>query len=315
MNRTAFCSLAIIFGTILSSGCFLRDPPNDSIPPRPLLSDFPALPSGPSLQVLVLGDWGTGKEGQRALARVMARTHEDSPPAFVLTVGDNFYPDGVEGPGDPLWESHFETVYAGPFWESLVFFGVLGNHDHHQRPEGQIQYGTISPRWEMPDRYYAFEREIPGGGSALFLALDTEPIATRDPPSILQREWADSVLRRSTADWTVMAGHHPTATGGWHKPEGAIKDALWPLMGGTTDIYVAGHNHTTELLDTEVGTLQAVCGGGGGLDNPHRVRPVEGTLAAFTNGGWCYLRIWPQAMVVDLYDREGGLQFRHLVRR
>jgi len=295
------------------TGCFLRDPWNDLIPLRPPPESLPALPSGPSLQVLVLGDWGTGEQGQRAVAGAIAETHGGSPPDFVLTVGDNFYPDGVTGPGDPIWETHFETVYEGPFWENLVFYAALGNHDHHGRPRGQIEYSTISPRWEMPEPYYAFEKEIPGGGSALFLNLDTDPINNKDPTSPAQLEWADSVLGRASADWIVLAGHHPVASGGWHGSEGSVRTALLPLLGGRADLYLSGHNHDTELLETSVGTLQAVCGGGAGLDNPVRVKPITGTLAAFTNGGWCYLRLWPDALVVDLYDREGGLQFRHLI--
>jgi acid phosphatase len=245
----------------------------------------------------------------------MAETHGDSPPDFVITVGDNFYPDGVEGPGDPLWKTTFEDMYQGDFWEGIPFYPVLGNHDHHLKAGAQIEYSRISDRWRMPASYYAFERTIPNGGSALFLALDTDPIAKKAPGSRQQMEWADSVLRRSTADWIVMYGHHPVATGGWHNPEGTVRDALWPLLGGDAAVYFSGHNHSTELLETEIGTLQGVCGGGAGLDNPYRVKRVPGTLAAFTNGGWCFLRIWPEVMAIDLYDREGGLQFRHLRRR
>jgi acid phosphatase len=232
-----------------------------------------------------------------------------------MTVGDNFYPDGVTGTEDPIWDTHFETMYQGPFWENMVFQGILGNHDYHGNPDAQVEYSEVSSRWEMPARYYAFERQIPGGGSALFLALDTSPIARREPTAMAQREWADSVLRRTAAHWVVVGGHHPVATGGWHRREGTIKSALWPLLGARVDVYVSGHNHSTELLETQVGTLQAVCGGGGGLDNPYRVRPTPETLDSFTNGGWCYLRFWPEVLVIDLYDREGGIQFRRLIRR
>jgi len=316
MTRTASIPLPVVLVPVLFlTSCLLRDPFTDSIPTRPSPENIPALPSGPNLEVLVLGDWGTGEEGQRTLAEFIAETHGDAPPDFVMTVGDNFYPDGVTGPDDPIWETHFESVYQGPFWDSLVFQAILGNHDHHGDPDGQVEYSGVSPRWEMPARHYAFEKQIPGGGSALFLALDTSPIARKDRASEAQREWADSVLRRTSADWIVVGGHHPVASGGWHPPEGTVKTALWPLLGERADLYVSGHNHSTELLKTQVGTVQAVCGGGGGLDNPYRVRPIPGTLASFTNGGWCYLRLWPEVMVVDLYDREGGLQFRHLIGR
>jgi hypothetical protein len=104
-------------------------------------------------------------------------------------------------------------------------------------------------------------------------------------------------------------------TGGQHKPDQAVQAALSPLLQDRAALYLAGHNHSLELLPTDFGPLQAVCGGGAGVDNPYRVDHLPGTLAAFTNGGWCYLRFWPEALVVDLYDRGGGLQFRHLIQR
>jgi acid phosphatase len=246
----------------------------------------------------------------------MASAHQADPPAFVLTVGDNFYPDGVLTTADPLWVSHFETVYEGPFWAGMPFHPVLGNHDHHGQPDAQVEYSLVSDRWNMPARYYAFDRPVPGGGTALFLALDTQPFVTPDlVAGARQREWADSVLDASAADWVVVAGHHPAVTGGWHDSNEDIQEALWPLIAGRTHLYVSGHNHSTELLETPIGVAQGVCGGGGGLDNPYRVSETEETVDAFTNGGWCFLRIWPEVMAVDLHDREGGIQFRYLIQR
>ncbi len=316
MTSRGFIRLSMAFiAVLLSASCLLRDPFTDSIPTAPPPGSFQPVPDGPSLDVLVLGDWGTGGDGQRELGESMARTHAASPPAFVMTVGDNFYPDGVTSPDDPLWKSHFEEMYVGPFWEEMTFQGILGNHDYHGNPDAQVEYSEYSTRWSMPARYYSLKEQMPAGGSVLFLALDTDPIAKKEPRAVRQREWADSVLRRTEADWVVAGGHHPVATGGWHKPEGTVKTALWPLLGARVDVYLAGHNHSTELLNTQVGTFQAICGGGGGLDNPYRVRSTPFTLASFTNGGWCYLRFWEDVLAVELYDREGGLQFRHLIRK
>jgi acid phosphatase len=265
---------------------------------------------------VVIGDWGTGEEGQKALGESIARTHADAPPAFVLTVGDNFYPDGVQSVDDPMWETHFESVYQGPFWEKMTFQAVLGNHDHYGVPEAQIEYSDVSDRWSMPGWYYALEKEVPGGGSVLFLALDTQPFSKEDSAATaIQVEWADSVLDGATADWVIVAGHHPAVTGGWHEPNEDVQTVVWPLIAGRSHLYVSGHNHSTELLETAIGVPQAVCGGGGGLDNAYRVSDTEETLKSFTNGGWCVLRFWPQAMAVELRDREGGIQYRYLTEK
>jgi hypothetical protein len=246
----------------------------------------------------------------------MAATHAADPPDFVLTVGDNFYPDGVQSPDDPMWETHFESVYQGGFWDDIVFQAVLGNHDHYGVPDAQVEYSNVSGKWAMPARYYAFEKEVPGGAKALFLALDTQPISKEDRAATeAQGEWADSVLDNATAEWVIVAGHHPAVTGGWHEPNEDIQTVVWPLIAGRTDLYVSGHNHSTELLETEIDVLQAVCGGGGGTDNDYRVGDTDRTLKAFTTGGWCMIRLWPEVMAIDLHDREGGIQFRHLVER
>lgn len=300
---------------LLLAGCPGRRPPNDDIPTPPPAANFPDLPQAPPLKVLVMGDWGTGGNGQQAVADAMAATHADSPPDLVLTVGDNFYPRGVKGPGDPLWESTFESVYKGPFWDGLNFYPALGNHDHLGRPEAQMEYSSVSPRWIMPGAYHSFTRDLPAGSSVRFVALDTQPFAQGAANSEIQRLWADSVLASDFPGWTIAYGHHPLTSGGWHRPDASVTASLLALLRHRVPLYLAGHNHTTELLDTGAGFLQGICGGGGGRDNPYRVEAIPGTLAAFTNGGWCFLRIWPGTLAVDLYDREGGLQHRQLLRR
>jgi acid phosphatase len=315
MKRSGFSALmTLALATSLSIGCVGMRPPNDDIPPTPSPANFPALPDGPSLNILVIGDWGTGGLGQREVARAIAKTHEDSPPAFVLTVGDNIYPSGVSGPYDPMWTVIFERVYAGPFWEDLIFYPTFGNHDHEGDLDGQIQYSEVSDRWHFPNHHYSFEKDTPGGATVLFLAFDTDPMLDGPRAAEEQVIWADSVFARTDRDWTVVFGHHPVASGGWHRPSNNVIRSVLPLLEVEADLYLAGHNHSTEFIVTAVGTPQAVCGGGAGTDNAYDLRPVKGTLASFTNGGWCYLRLWKEALVVELYDRGGGLQYRHLIR-
>ncbi len=314
MIRTTFSPPPKALVLLLAlSGCLLRDPFTDAVPIPPPEESLPTLPPGPSLGVLVMGDWGTGGEGQREVAEAMASVHGNAPPDFVLTVGDNFYPDGVKGTSDSLWRTHFENMYAGSFWDSMPFQAILGNHDHSGDPDAQLAYSRVSSRWSMPARHYAFQKEIPGGGTALFIALDTEPMERRDSTAAHQLAWADSILRGSSADWVVAAGHRPFATGGWHRPSRTLEEDLLPVLAGRVHLYVSGHNHSLELLRLQDGSLQAVCGGGGGLDNAYRVKRTDETLTSFTNGGWCFLRFWPKAMAVDLYDRKGGLQYRYLI--
>jgi hypothetical protein len=263
----------------------------------------------------VLGDFGTGDKGQEETSRAIAETHASAPPDLVLTVGDNFYPHGVESVDDPLWRTVFEEVYSGEFWGDKVFFPALGNHDVEGNERAQIDYSKRSPRWTMPGNYYTFRRALPSGDTVRFLALDTNLLDKGGNRAESQLKWIDSVLEASRDRWVISYGHHPMESGGWHPPSRRVRDYLLPRFQGRVSLFLAGHNHSTELLRTPGDVLQGVCGGGAGRDNAYRVATTPLTVSAFSNGGWCFLHIWPDTLAIEGYDRVGTLRFRHLIAR
>src|SRR5690242_12262748 len=67
---------------------------------------------GASLSFLAVGDWGRhGQDRQREVAIRMGESAEQLGAAFVISVGDNFYDNGVTGIDDPHWKTSFEDVY------------------------------------------------------------------------------------------------------------------------------------------------------------------------------------------------------------
>jgi hypothetical protein len=308
-------SLILAVALLLSgeTGCLPRKPWIDDALTAGTPSDLPPLPTGPALRVLVFGDSGTGDEGQAEVSRAMADTHASDPPDLVLTVGDNFYPNGVESVDDPLWQEVFEEVYSGGFWNEVVFFPTLGNHDAAGNERAEFEYSDRSPRWTMPGNYYTFRRSLPSGDTVRFLALDTNLLDQAGAGARLQVEWVDSVLEASHDRWVLAYGHHPMATGGWHAPNQTVREYLSPRFQGRVPLFLSGHNHSLELLEVSTDLLQAVCGGGGGRGNSYRVDSTPRTLMAFSNGGWCFLRIWSDVMAIELYNRVGTLRFRHLI--
>lgn len=242
--------------------------------------------------------------------------HEALPPELVLTVGDNFYPRGVADTLDPQWKTTFGDVYTGGFWDSLTFRPTFGNHDHRGNAYAQIQYSRLEPRWEMPDSFYAFSESIPNGGEALFIALDTD-VFDDDEKRLRQAAWLDSIAadgRARGVDWIVAYGHHPIETVGIHGPSEDARAVILPAMRQYGLLYLAGHNHSLELLAIEPGLFMAVCGGGGGGDNSSSVTVADNLVAAFTGGGWCFLRIWEEALAIDYYDLGGALMYREVLR-
>ena len=63
------------------------------------------------LQVIVLGDTGTGNEDQLKVADGMAKVCDQDGCDFVLLLGDNFYPNGVKSILDKQFYTKFEQVY------------------------------------------------------------------------------------------------------------------------------------------------------------------------------------------------------------
>jgi tartrate-resistant acid phosphatase type 5 len=314
-RKGAILLLAALSLLLGEAGCYYRLPPFDDALTARTPPNLPPLPEGRALRVLVLGDFGTGGSGQREVSKAIAETHASAPPDLVLTVGDNIYPSGVESVRDPLWTLVFERVYAGDFWSDLVFFPSLGNHDVEGNERAQIDYSDRSPRWTMPGNYYTFQRPLPSGDTVRFMALDTNILNRGGDRAESQVEWMDVVLESSRDRWVVVYGHHPMVSGGWHSPSKRVREYLLPRLQGRASLFLSGHNHSTELLLTDEGVYQAVCGGGGGLDNAYRVATTPLTLSAFSNGGWCFLHIWPDTLAVEGYNRVGTLRFRELISR
>jgi hypothetical protein len=114
--------------------------------------------------------------------------------------------------------------------------------------------------------------------------------------------------------WTVVYGHHPLNSSGLHGTSDDMLDYTASLMHGRVDLYLAGHDHITEIAKIEPDLTTAICGGGAGDDNDVRVLPASGSYFAFSGGGWCFIRIFQEVVAVDLHDAQGTLRYRHVVR-
>lgn len=211
-----------------------------------------------ALEFSVIGDWGrNGEYFQKEVAKQLARAVTGINASFIISTGDNIYPDGVASVQDPLWKASFEDIfYEYPL--SRSWYAVLGNHDYHGNAQAQVDYTHVSQRWNMPARYYSFKRKISPDAEALFVFIDTNPL---DPASYTasyakeliqqdsaaQKRWLEDVLADSSANirWKIVVGHHPLYTAGnraLNKP--TLRAALeWVLEKYKVDIYLSGHEH------------------------------------------------------------------------
>jgi tartrate-resistant acid phosphatase type 5 len=124
---------------------------------------------------VVVGDWcRDGECSQRDVALQMGKTAASIGSRFTISVGDNFYEDGVVSMDDPHWRTSFEEVYAAPSLQT-PWYPVFGNHDYRGNPDAQIAYSRTSASWRMPARYYKRTEALADGGQPDFFHLDTSP--------------------------------------------------------------------------------------------------------------------------------------------
>ena len=231
-----------------------------------------AAPRAPALDFVCIGDWGRqGHDEQRAVAVAMGTAAEDRRSTWTLSLGDNFYEDGVAGTDDPQWRSSFEDIYDAPSLQS-PWRVILGNHDYRGDVQAQLDYGRRDRRWSMPARYYARRERLGDGTACDLFFLDTNPFLSRyrhskvkvdGQDATTQLAWLEQALAGSHADWKIVIGHHPIHTAdGAPTQEPELIAALKPVLERhRVRIYVNGHIHN--LQHVRVGSIDYITNGAG----------------------------------------------------
>ena len=92
---------------------------------------FPRLhprdPNRTEVKFVALGDMGEGGIAQTQVAQAMFSVCQRDGCDFVLGLGDNIYPHGVQSVNDPAFQEKFEQPYSS--FQGIDFWMILGNHD------------------------------------------------------------------------------------------------------------------------------------------------------------------------------------------
>jgi len=232
---------------------------------------------------VVIGDWGRqGHYQQRELGARMGDVAQAFGSLYTVSLGDNFYEDGVQGVDDPNWRLSFEDIYTAPSLQS-PWRVILGNHDYRGDVAAQLAYGMAGDkRWSLPARYYTRIEQLPDGTTAEFFFLDTSPfirayrgtnVKILDQDTHAQLAWFEQRLAVSTAHWKIVIGHHPvhTAEGRFDEPD--LIAAFLPIMRRHgVRIYVNGHIHNLQYLEKD--GLHYINNGAGSRVDP--LGPAQG---------------------------------------
>ena len=298
--------------------------------PVNLMADAPPLPpASDGLNFLVFGDWGRrGERDQVEVAEQMAKAAGEVQPRFIVSVGDNFYENGVKSVDDPQWQKSFEQVYHDLALQ-VPWYCILGNHDYHAPGDcgAQIAYHQINPRWNMPARYYHQTHRVDERTTADFFYLDTTPmiggyyslfagektranVLTQDVPR--QLAWFKSVLAASSAPWKIVIGHHPIYSGGGHGDSEELIENILPLLHEhKVQAYFNGHDH--DLQHLVAGEVNLFDSGAGSQHTPTTM--TRHSKFAKSCSGFTAVSLQADKMDVRMIDNRGRQVYATSVAR
>lgn len=209
-----------------------------------------------SLNFLVVGDWGRrGFFNQSQVAFQMGRIGEKLDIEFVISTGDNFYDDGLQGAGDALFEASFTNIYTAKSLQKK-WYSVLGNHDYRGNVEAQLSpiLRRLDKRWLClrsfilnSDHTYDWKGVLPRTVYLNTLLKDLE-----------------SALKESTASWKIVVGHHAIRSVGHHGDTPELVKFLLPILeANNVDLYMNGHDHCLEHITGLHSPIQFLTSGAG----------------------------------------------------
>lgn len=237
---------------------------NDDIQITPFPNDEEPTPTGTgesSASFVAFGDWGTGGDEQREVASAIGDYCETENCEFILTLGDNFYSDGVESVTDEQWEEKYHDVYD---FLDLPFYASLGNHDNNGNIQAQIDYSEIDPDWNMPEENYSYTWPENADPVVEFFVFNSDYPRFREESA---QNWMREAIAESQADWKILVMHHPIYSDGNHGDDDqGNNEFLFPIICNEVDLVVSGHDHNFAHLrgpDADCPIEQLVIGTGG----------------------------------------------------
>ncbi len=274
--------------------------PPATLTPIPTANPHPTQsPTLPPVRFAVIGDYGLAGENAAAVAALVKGWQPD----FIITTGDNNYPNGsAETIDENIGQYYADYIfpYTGAYGpgatEQNRFFPTLGNHDWGN--SGIDPYLTY---FELPgnERYYDFSR-----GAVHLFALNTD---SREPDGVsansIQAIWLQSRLATSDRPWKIVYGHLSPYASGTH---GGIAWMDWPFQAWGATALLAAHDHVYERIMRN-GFPYVINGLGGGprylfeeivVGSEVRYRDSDGAM--LITADW-------QTITFEFYTTEGNL--------
>lgn len=290
---------------------------------------------------LVIGDFGglpifpykTAIE--EAVAIQMGKYARNHSVDFVLTLGDNFYYDGVKNVKD----RRFQETYGKVFNQTSLdvdWYLIAGNHDYRGSVRAQIEYTKVLKRWQFPSFYYKLSFTVPGGKTLEILMIDTVMLCGNSDdfedqiplgPVSLEKadvhwQWIRDNLEASKADYLIVAGHYPVISAGLHGPTLALERRLMPMLHkNQVTAYFSGHDHNLQHLERKNrwSTVSYFVSGAANFievsmkhegDIPRDVLKFH-WAKKLALGGFGHVRVTDKVMTFGFYESIGKKLYEH----
>jgi hypothetical protein len=223
---------------------------NPGVTPEPISSPVATASAAPTIEpsataqlvvrFAVIGDYGLAGDPERDVANLV----KDWGPDFIITTGDNNYPDGGADTIDENIGQYYHAYinpYIGDYGDGADvnrFFPTLGNHDWHAKhAQPYLDYFTLPGN----ERYYDFK-----WGFVHLFAIDSD---SHEPDGVgrssTQGQWLKSELANSPSIWKIVYMHHPPYAS---SADGSIDWVQWPYKEWGATAVIAGHSHVYERL-------------------------------------------------------------------
>ena len=284
--------------------------------PETVVATADSRESAGAIRFFALGDTGTGGEEQYQVGRAIAEHCRAVGCDFGVLLGDNFYPAGVTSTTDSQWDQKFERPYTDLLAAGISFYAVLGNHDVDEgrdfgRAAHQVAYGQVNSKWIMPARHYTFE-----AGEAVFIALDTEAIVVNHERAVaVQGDFVRRTLGANEKPWVIAFGHHPYRSNG---KNGNAGDRLGRFFEENlcerADLYLAGHDHNLQVLQSPGCKPLLVVSGGGGYGT-YSLQEANPSRFQERSHGFVFVTVSGDKLGVQALDAKGNALFTHEVSR
>jgi hypothetical protein len=247
----------------------------------------------------VIGDFGDGSPDEARVSQLVRGWSPD----FIITVGDNNYPDGASTTIDPHIGQYYHD-YINPYTGSYGggadtnrFFPSLGNHDWHT-PGAQpyLDYFALPGN----ERYYDFI-----WGPVHFFVVDSDPAEPDGATSnSIQAQWLQNRLATSNSCWNLVYFHHaPYSSGDLH---GSTPRMQWPFQVWGADAVLAGHDHLYERLD--INGIPYFVDGAGGDGLYDFGTPVPGSQVRYNaQFGAMLVNAGESSIVYEFIDVDGRI--------